>query len=840
MANQEDSACEIPLKRPRLDGTDCDGPPSQDGTLVDTCENKDTATPDKLGGPIVGTACSYPSARAPSEMTETDSMKVNDGSSSEEVDITTGENSDNSDNLSDLSGMSEDAWKPIAAGPLSWVQRQMSEGQNPRDILRELVTADAVISPDLDDFTLWQIIINLMSEPPKRKKLHNINTLDDVLELMRTCKKIMVLTGAGVSVSCGIPDFRSRNGIYARLAVDFPDLPDPQAMFDIRYFQNDPRPFFKFAKEIYPGQFEPSRCHKFIQLIEQHGKLLRNYTQNIDTLEQVAGIRNVIQCHGSFAGATCMVCRHKVTAEDVKEDIFNQIIPRCPVCPMDSSMSILKPDIVFFGESLPDEFHRQMAEDKDECDLLIVIGSSLKVRPVALIPNSLPSSVPQVLINREPLSHMNFDVELLGDCDCIISELCKRLGPGWSNLADKTPPLIQIRRTELATPPSLSAVMSGVDLTQDTCEKDTDSAVTSENTILQQSSPCLSNNAGVDSVTTCVDTDVKTSVVADVNSAVVADIDKVATEVKALIAADGKTSSVSEVSTLNATDVKTSVVVDVKTSVVADIDKVATEVKALIAADGKTSSISEVSTLNATDVKTLVLADVNTSDILDVDTSVVTDVKPPVAAYAQTSVAESDSNSFARDSLEVSHKSNTIEICKDVSGKAESEVTVTRNESELTEQTQTQTESGGRVISPSKAHIDIVTGEEATVTEEDKELYGALDTSLQEMQKMWHIHERESVAKRLQDDQFLFLPPCRYVFHGAEVMSIEEESEESDQDSLVSESRDLHTSQCGEDTVEGENGKPHPHTTSGNTETTTDIKLFETTGITDVGKEACT
>lgn len=55
MANQEDSACEIPLKRPRLDGTDCAGPPSQDGTLVDTCENKDTATPGKLGGPIVGT-----------------------------------------------------------------------------------------------------------------------------------------------------------------------------------------------------------------------------------------------------------------------------------------------------------------------------------------------------------------------------------------------------------------------------------------------------------------------------------------------------------------------------------------------------------------------------------------------------------------------------------------------------------------------------------------------------------------------------------------------------------------------------------------------------------------
>lgn len=66
-----------------------------------------------------------------------------------------------------------------------------------------------------------------------------------------------------VSVSCGIPDFRSRDGIYSRLAIDFPDLPDPQAMFDIQYFSQDPRPFFKFAREIYPGQFKPSPCHRY-------------------------------------------------------------------------------------------------------------------------------------------------------------------------------------------------------------------------------------------------------------------------------------------------------------------------------------------------------------------------------------------------------------------------------------------------------------------------------------------------------------------------------------------------------------------------------------------------
>ena len=94
----------------------------------------------------------------------------------------------------------------------------------------------------------------------------------------------------------------------------------------------------------------------------------------------------------------------------------------------------MKPDIVFFHESLPDDFHNAMADDKEECDLLIVIGSSLKVKPVALIPTSIPADVPQILINREHLSHMTFDVELLGDCDIIIQELCHRLGEGWSEI----------------------------------------------------------------------------------------------------------------------------------------------------------------------------------------------------------------------------------------------------------------------------------------------------------------------------------------------------------------------------------------------------------------------
>ncbi|XP_067008863.2 NAD-dependent protein deacetylase sirtuin-1 isoform X2 [Anabrus simplex] len=366
----------------------------------------------------------------------------------------------NLSNLSGLSDLSGQEWKPMA-GPMSWVQKQMLTGVSPRTLLNQLMADGTHIPPQMDDITLWKIIVNILSEPPRRQKLRHINTLADVVRLLRSSKRVIVLTGAGVSVSCGIPDFRSRDGIYSRLAIDFPDLPDPQAMFDIQYFSQDPRPFFKFAREIYPGQFKPSPCHRFIKMLEKHGKLLRNYSQNIDTLEQVAGIKNVIECHGSFATASCTHCKYKVTADEIREDIFAQRIPLCPRCPDLSppvsndidhnsdfkelvSRGIMKPDIVFFGEGLPEVFHDSMAKDKDECDLLIVIGSSLKVRPVALIPSSIPSHVPQILINREPLPHFNFDVKLLGDSDVIINQICNMLGDNWNEICWH-PPLAEAK-----------------------------------------------------------------------------------------------------------------------------------------------------------------------------------------------------------------------------------------------------------------------------------------------------------------------------------------------------------------------------------------------------------
>lgn len=388
--------------------------------------------------PLDSSTEEYNSTEANGETTFGDEEGKGDNENSGQVEEAGGSGSgydDDDDSISELSSDSDisslasgEDWKPISSH-IKWVQMQMEKNIRPKDIIRKLTGQE--VPDEVDDMSALKFIIRFL-DSQVRPKLSHINTIEDAISLINSSSKIIVLTGAGVSVSCGIPDFRSRDGIYARLSKDYPDLPDPQSMFDIHYFKRNPYPFFKFAKEIYPGQFSPSPSHKFIRCIEQKGKLLRNYSQNIDTLEKAAGIERLITCHGSFATASCTNCRFQVDSNAIKEDIIAQRIPLCPKCntnddAADSSiMPVIKPDIVFFGEGLSDEFHNSMTIDKDQCDLLIVIGSSLKVRPVALIPNSIPENIPQILINREPLNHLNFDIELLGDCDIIVEYLCER------------------------------------------------------------------------------------------------------------------------------------------------------------------------------------------------------------------------------------------------------------------------------------------------------------------------------------------------------------------------------------------------------------------------------
>ncbi|XP_045460989.1 NAD-dependent protein deacetylase sirtuin-2 isoform X2 [Harmonia axyridis] len=271
-------------------------------------------------------------------------------------------------------------------------------------------------------------------------------SLDGIVKYIQEnkCKNIITMAGAGISTSAGIPDFRSPgSGLYHNLQKY--NLPHPTAVFELSFFHENPRPFFELAKELYPGRFKPTACHYFIKLLNDKGILLRHYTQNIDTLERVAGIPGdkIVEAHGTFHTGHCLKCQKEYPQEWMKEIIFRDEVPQCEAC-----SGVVKPDIVFFGENLPGRFHKMLFSDFPKCDLLIIMGSSLAVQPFASLVDRVPRDCPRLLINREKAGQrsglmalmgvrggLDFentktkrDVFWLGDCDDGCQLLAEKLG----------------------------------------------------------------------------------------------------------------------------------------------------------------------------------------------------------------------------------------------------------------------------------------------------------------------------------------------------------------------------------------------------------------------------
>jgi NAD-dependent deacetylase len=207
--------------------------------------------------------------------------------------------------------------------------------------------------------------------------------------MIRSASHVVALTGAGISTSAGVPDFRGPSGLYITGKYD------PQATFEISGFLRDPAPFFAFTREVMDlvGDLEPTPTHRFLAALEAEGRLRTVVTQNVDPLHQWAGSKNVIGVHGGYWTSHCRSCRQSFILEQLVEMLDREEVPHCPCG------GVVKPDVVLFGEPVyaMDEAIAAVAE----ADLLLVLGSSLSVYPAAWLPES--ASCPVVVVNLGPV-----------------------------------------------------------------------------------------------------------------------------------------------------------------------------------------------------------------------------------------------------------------------------------------------------------------------------------------------------------------------------------------------------------------------------------------------------
>jgi NAD-dependent deacetylase len=217
-------------------------------------------------------------------------------------------------------------------------------------------------------------------------------SVERLADLFRERGPAVVLTGAGISTESGIPDFRSPGGLWAQF--------DPMDYGSIDSFRRDPARVWEF----YAPRFsvltaaEPNPGHLAIAELERLGQVSAVVTQNIDLLHERAGSRDVIEVHGSIRTATCPGCERSYPLAEVLALLDGSSAPACADCG-----SVIKPDVVFFGELLPEGAMARAFELAASTSLMLVVGSALEVYPVAGLPlDTLRAGGALAIVNRGP------------------------------------------------------------------------------------------------------------------------------------------------------------------------------------------------------------------------------------------------------------------------------------------------------------------------------------------------------------------------------------------------------------------------------------------------------
>ncbi|MBC8331598.1 MAG: NAD-dependent deacylase [Anaerolineae bacterium] len=246
------------------------------------------------------------------------------------------------------------------------------------------------------------------------------SAIHEVATLIRSSRNTVALTGAGSSTPSGIPDFRSAgSGLWARFL--------PMEVASLTAFRHNPERFFEWLRPLASHMLnaQPNDAHIALAELEKAGCLHTIITQNIDGLHQRAGSQHVLEVHGTLNTLSCIGCYQKISSQGyIDQYIHKGIIPRCPEC-----NRILKPDTVLFEEQLPAKIWLQARKAAENCEVMIVAGSSLLVMPVAGLPmKAVENGAKLIIINRsETYIDERATALLNGDVAEIIPEIAAQI-----------------------------------------------------------------------------------------------------------------------------------------------------------------------------------------------------------------------------------------------------------------------------------------------------------------------------------------------------------------------------------------------------------------------------
>ncbi len=226
-------------------------------------------------------------------------------------------------------------------------------------------------------------------------------------QMIKEANNILVFTGAGISTESGIPDFRSPGGIWSKY--------DPSDFYFQRIISDERarEKYWKMSSEYWEGMknAKPNKAHLAIKDIENAGKLLAIVTQNIDRLHHKAGNSpdKIIELHGTAFYVSCLNCGRKYEREEIEQRIKAGVkVPYCENC-----SGVLKPDTISFGQSLPQDKLTLAFKYASECDLCIVLGSSLVVYPAASVPSHAVQNGAKIIIINRDVTPLDSDADLV-------------------------------------------------------------------------------------------------------------------------------------------------------------------------------------------------------------------------------------------------------------------------------------------------------------------------------------------------------------------------------------------------------------------------------------------